>query len=118
MDRRAFLKSGVLAAFLGPRDVAPPGGRKVALPQLRTTIGGNCDANGNLTIKSIQPSPHFYAVFTLIAQVSAGAPQWVLSAEGVPLGFAGGGKATIGAIYTNPGERMQLVVTGAAPNAV
>jgi hypothetical protein len=81
-------------------------------------IGGTCDANGNLTIKSIVPSRSWYGVFTAILKVSAGAPQWEIDLLGMPVGVAGGGSAVMGAVYSNPEDSFTLLVTGAAPNAV
>jgi hypothetical protein len=86
--------------------------------QLRTLIGGTCNASGNLTLKSIVPSRSFYSVFTAILKVTAGAPQWEIDLLGVPVGIGGGGVVVMGAIYANPGESFTLIVSGAAPNAV
>src|SRR5256885_365592 len=72
--------------------------------QLRTLIGGTCNASGNLTLKSIVPSRSFYSVFTAILKVTAGAPQWEIDLLGVPVGIGGGGVVVMGAIYANPGE--------------
>jgi hypothetical protein len=113
MDRRDFLKSGVLAALSGWRGSPPSPRRKMAAEPLpREPLSGTCNASGAATLAYRSPIA-FWAHAYIAIQVSAGAPTYAVTQGGLPLAFGQGGQTVIGPLLLAPGERVAIVVTGA-----
>src|SRR2546426_9368199 len=89
-----------------------------ATPLPREPLSGTCDASGNATLKYRAPA-HFYAHAYVAIAVSAGNPSYVITLGGSAgaLIYGQGNQTQLGPVVLQPGELVQIIVTGALPSA-
>lgn len=86
----------------------------MSLGTVNKGFDGQTDSSGNLTIAKINPSPAKWAALKVVGQTQGAATRWAILVSGTARAFSPGDRID-DVIYVQPGELVDVQVTGAVP---